>query len=41
MYFLRLDILKQKFIGDIFISANDTTQSDVVDLILSSIRYIS
>lgn len=25
MYFFRLDILKQKFIRDIFISANNTT----------------
>lgn len=37
MYFLRLDILKQKSIGDTSISANDTTQSDVVDPISSSI----
>lgn len=41
MYFLRLDILKQKPIGDTSISANDTTQSDVVDPISSSIRRTS
>lgn len=41
MYFLRLDILKQKPIGDISISANDTTQSDVVDPISSFIHCTS
>lgn len=37
MYFLKLDILKHKPIEDTSISVNDTTQSNVVDLILSSI----
>lgn len=41
MYCFRLDILKQKPIGDIFISANDTIQSNVVDSISSSICCIS
>lgn len=34
----RLGILKQKLIGDTSMSANDTTQSDVMDPISSSIR---
>lgn len=41
IYFLRLDILKQKPIKDTFISANDTTQNNVVDPILSSIYCTS
>lgn len=41
MYFLRLDILKQKPIRDTSISANNTTQSNVVDPISLSIHCIS
>ena len=41
MYFFRLDILKQKPIENISIFANDTTQSNIVNPISSSIYYIS